>query len=776
MKKLPATFLIPGFLLSLSISAAAPFREEPARSDERGVHPAAGEMLRVTPAPFVWREQRGARSYELQYARNPEFHNGVTAAPLRWNVHCPAARMAPGTWYWRVRFVDQRGEPSQWSSVRKFEIASDAAVNPMPTRAEWERQIPAKHPRIFLRPEELPKLRRSKPELLAELTRQCEALLASPPSTKEPPKYPEGVKRPSPEWIKIWWGNRLHVMKTLDGAATLGYGYQITGKREYGNLAKKILLECARWDPEGSTSRRYNDEAGMPYLSRFSRTYSYVQELLTEPERELCRRVIRIRGNEAFHSLYPRLFFRPYDSHANRLWHFLGEAGVVFFGEIPEAGDWIDGAMHYYFCLYPVWGDEDGGWHEGISYWREYMERFFWWADILDNTFHIDIRRKPFFARTGYYGMYVSVPGTRDGGFGDLSENHRCRHAGAMSTLATLAGDSNLQWYAERITDIMRRTDPKGAAAAKEAIYIDFLRASRPRVKPVPPTALPTSRCFRGNGLAVLNTTLLHGKKNIQLQFKSSPVGTWSHGYDANNSFLLNVFGERMLIRSGRRDMYASNFHSNWMWETKSENNITVNGIGQKKHSRDAKGEIIRFVTGKTFDYVEGEAAGSYEGRIRSFRRRILFAKPSAILISDTLETPEPAIFNWHLHALNPFRVNGQNDILLENNQAACKVEFLRPEGLKLTVTDRFDPPPPPHLKLRQYHLTADTPKPVRKVLFLTLLRPHRAGTPPTGETRLEERGDQLHITLPTPEGELCFSVNRNDGSITARYKGEEFR
>ncbi|UKI31212.1 MAG: hypothetical protein L6W00_25895 [Lentisphaeria bacterium] len=146
------------------------------------------------------------------------------------------------------------------------------------------------------------------------------------------------------------------------------------------------------------------------------------------------------------------------------------------------------------------------------------------------------------------------------------------------------------------------------------------------------------------------------------------------------------------------------------------------------------------------------------------------------ILISDTLETPEPAIFNWHLHALNPFRVNGQNDILLENNQAACKVEFLRPEGLKLTVTDRFDPPPPPHLKLRQYHLTADTPEPARKVLFLTLLRPHRAGTALTGNTRLEERSDQLHITLPTPEGELCFSVNRNDGSITARYKGEEFR
>ena len=120
--------------------------------------------------------------------------------------------------------------------------------------------------------------------------------------------------------------------------------------------------------------------------------------------------------------------------------------------------------------------------------------------------------------------------------------------------------------------------------------------------------------------------------------------------------------------------------------------------------------------------------------------------------------------------------MNGQNDISLENNQAACKVEFLRPTGLKLKVTDQFDPPPPPHVKLRQYHLTADTPEPVRKVLFLTLLRPHRAGTALTGNTRLEERGDQLHITLPTPEGELRISVNRNDGTVTARYKGEEFR
>ena len=77
----------------------------------------------------------------------------------------------------------------------------------------------------------------------------------------------------------------------------------------------------------------------MPYLSRFSRTYSFVHDLLSEAEREQCRNVIRIRGQEAYRMLYPSHFYRPYNSHKNRLWHFLGEAGVVFYREIPEAAD-----------------------------------------------------------------------------------------------------------------------------------------------------------------------------------------------------------------------------------------------------------------------------------------------------------------------------------------------------------------------------------------------------------------------------------------------------
>lgn len=115
----------------------------------------------------------------------------------------------------------------------------------------------------------------------------------------------------------------------------------------------------------------------------------------------------------------------------------------------------------------------------------------------------------------------------------------------------------------------------------------------------------------------------------MQLLFKSSPRGTVSHGYDSNNSFILNVFSEPMLIHSGIRDNYASNFHKYWMWDTKSVNSITVNNVSQKRGVFDAPGEITGFSTGKRFDYVGGEAAESYPaGRSRDSAGRSSSANP----------------------------------------------------------------------------------------------------------------------------------------------------
>ena len=98
---------------------------------------------------------------------------------------------------------------------------------------------------------------------------RCEQLLKNPPSTDEPKKYPAEMDRGSEEWKALWWGNRTYTIAALNGAATLAFTRLLGGKEEYGQLARRILLDCARWDPQGATGYRYNDEAGMPYAYYF---------------------------------------------------------------------------------------------------------------------------------------------------------------------------------------------------------------------------------------------------------------------------------------------------------------------------------------------------------------------------------------------------------------------------------------------------------------------------------------------------------------------------
>ncbi len=121
----------------------------------------------------------------------------------------------------------------------------------------------------------------------------------------------------------------------------------------------------------------------MPYAYYFSRTYTFVHDLLSDEEREMCRRVMTARGREMYEHLCPRHLWQPYSSHSNRAWHFLGEVGIAFLGEIEEADDWVWFAMNVFFNVYPVWSDDDGGWHEGVMYWSSYIGRFTWWADVM---------------------------------------------------------------------------------------------------------------------------------------------------------------------------------------------------------------------------------------------------------------------------------------------------------------------------------------------------------------------------------------------------------
>ncbi|MGI6417942.1 MAG: DUF4962 domain-containing protein [Thermoguttaceae bacterium] len=759
-----------------SPAASLTLDERPAGEEEWGYRPADGSTLATTPPGFCWRPQKEIVAWELECGRDGDFQaSEYRVEGLAFNVHCPPKAFAPGTHAWRYRGVDRQGKRTGWSQVRRFTIPADAVAMPMPPRGELLARIPKSHPRLFIRPEDLPRLRKlaqgSMREQFLSLDADCQKLLASPPPTAEPAKYPEGISYGGADWRKIWWGNREYTIRALDGAATLGFTRLVGGKKEYGELAKRILLQCARWDPTGATGYRYNDEAGMPYNSRFARAYTFVYDLLNETERAECRRVMKIRGEEMFTHLCPRHFWQPYGSHSNRAWHFLGEVGVAFLDEVEGADDWVWFAMNVFYNTYPVWSDDDGGWHEGASYWSSYIGRFTWWADIMHAEMGINAFEKPYFSKAGYLAMYLLPPGKVGGGFGDGA--YRMKAASVVplvSELAVQARNAHWQWYVEQM-----------GGPRESPGYVGFVRGTLPKIQAAAPDDLPPSRLFRGTGLAVLNTTLRHADQDVQVVFKSSPMGTRSHGNESHNSFLLWAYGEQLLLRTGHYYSYGDPHHRGWVWSTRSLNNITVGGYDQAPpRSSQTKGRIVDFQTTESLDAVVGEAGEAYrlikpgsQGRplLDRYTRTILFVKPELVIVFDRLVAREASTYEYWLHAANKFQINGQRNIEARAGDVVCAIDLLAPERLKFTQTDQYDPNPEPQIKVREWHLTAATPEPLNRVEFVALFRPHRSRQAVPRKAQLEPVRGGYVLTAELSDGRVQ-ALLPSDDSATLSAEG----
>jgi hypothetical protein len=740
------------------VSAQSPKLDE--RSAEKGTwgYRPDETVSQTDPPSFSWRPQKGL-TWEIQCAADSQFADIVyKATTIEFNVHCPPRTFGPGSYVWRYRGLDKKGRYTSWSKSRKFTIPKTAVQMPLPDRRELIARIPKTHPRLFLRPENVPRLRelaRGKlKDNYLDLVKQCDQILADPPSTKEPPKYPPGTAYKSEEWRTIWWGNRTLTVNALDSAATLAFTRLLGGHEKYGQQAKRILLECAKWDPNGSTNYRYNDEAGMPYIYHFARAYTFVNDLLTDEEKDICRKVIKVRGDEMYRHLCPRHFWNPYASHDNRAWHKLGEAGVAFLGEVDGAEDWVWFAVNNFFNVYPVWSDDDGGWHEGAAYWDGYLSRFTCWADVMREAMRIDPYRKPFFSKVGYYAMYLMPPGKSDGGFGDLAAGRTANaNVPLMSVLAAETQNPYWQWYVDRL----------GGPAPSDG-YVGFIRGQLPTAKAKAPDDLPASRLFQGTGQAYLNGNLTDATQSVQVVLKSSPFGTQSHGYESNNSFLLGAYGKRLLIYSGRRDIYGSEHHKKWMWSTRSTNCITVNGKSQKKHTVEAQGRITAFLTTPQIDAMIGDASKSYEPPVEQFKRAILFVKPDLIIIYDRLKTSQPSSYEYWLHAVNQFEVRDQESVRVQNGDVACEIAFLTPQKLTFAQTNQYDPNPRPRIQLREWHLTAKTAERASHMEFVTVYQPHKLDNRTERKCELLslEGGYALNITSPAGRLSALFPVDDN--------------
>lgn len=711
------------FTLSFTASANEPVvSNRTPKADEVHYFPADGGESKVNPPGFVWLPEDSALTYQLQCSSREDFSLvEYQAEDISLNVHCPPNLFKPGTWHWRYAYTTKDGETSGWSQSRTFTIQKDAPYFPQPALPQLVEKIPKLHPKLFIRPENLDA---ALSNLFFNFTEHWENFLAAvkkelpvPLVTEEPPPYPSGgtFKSNNQADVDVWRGNRSIVVPAVERAANLAFAYLMTSNEEFGIRAKEIVMEVMKWDPHGTTGWVMNDEIAMPVLSCVSRVYTWAYASFSDDERKIVIACMTERARDAYnHLIRTQHTVHPYGSHNNRSWHFLGETAIAFMDDIPEAKTWLKYAVDVFYCVYPVWSDMDGGWHEGVPYWNSYISRVTWWLDIVEQAFGINGFKNPYFQHSGDFPLYVNPPGSEFAGFGDMADTHSWkRNQPLMAYLAYKTQNEFWQAYAEYETE---NTIPENPT------YYDLLRLhhDKPPAKPV--TGMPPSKVFEGAGIASLHSYLGMNSLDTHLLFKSSPYGSQSHGFNAQNSFVLWREGLPVLHWSGHRDWHGSGHHKEWMWETHSDNSITVNGMGQIKHSAEAKGRIAAQFLQDDLDYVAGDASKAYGDCLTKFVRHIVFLKPDMFFMVDELEAPEPSTFTFHLHASEPFLFENQYALRVANQSSGVRLSIAAPANLDVTQTNITNPAPVNWDK-EQWHFTAETTEQSTKQTFITLMK-----------------------------------------------------
>lgn len=763
---LSAILLLVGLVASASGAELRVSNRKPA-PDEIGYRPANGATAALNPPSFAWLHEKEARTYTVQWAGDEAFASPMTADRVPWNTYTHDQPLTPGTYWWRYRFDDGKGGVSSWSVARRVVVPADAAALPMPTRAQQRQRVPAAHPRLFVRPEELPKLRElaagREKDAFVKLRAAADKVIAAGP-TPEPDKMGSARDKNNAELVKHWWPNRVQTMAACQEAETIAFVYLITQEKKYGEAARKWVVHLASWNPDGPTNFAMNCEAAKPLLYRLPRAYDWAYDALSDDDRAVVRKVMARRINDAWISgeigRGVGHLNKPYSSHGNRTWHKVGEAGIALLGEVPEAEMWLDYAVNKFYACYPVWSDDDGGWHEGVGYWGGYMGKVVWWMQVQEKALGIDGLRKPFFAHVGDFPMYVAPPNAPNKGFGDLSHQPISRSTGEFLGYfirATADRPSNAgYWRAWCDAWGMKMTDGG---------VIGFLyRASLPPLPPAKDLAtLPPSKVFHGIGVAALNNTLTDARDGAQVLFKSSPFGTQSHGHNAHNTFQLNAYGEALLVANTYRDLHGSRFHYQYVHSTAAQNGVLVDGEGQIKHSAQPHGRIVASKLTKAWDYVVGDATAAYGGRLTKYRRHVVLLRPDTVILFDELTAAKPSTFQFMLHAPAEFALQEEARLAVAVGGAGVDVRYLSDAPLAFRQTDGFEPKPTkpfPNL----WHVEASTMEKRESANVFTVMTAHRAGQAKKAQAeRLGDRG--VKLTIDGKETTITFG----DDSVQVR-------
>lgn len=751
-------------------TSGLPILERDPRAEELVAYPVDQSKAGVNPPGFCWTPQDLARTYRLEVAevQNPS-RTVLWADLLSSTVYPPAATFSPSDYFWHIVYRNAEGKEFGTSRTRRFNIPPGLPQLPMPDVKQLSEKIAKVRPRLFLGGDRMNRIReeiqRGKVPLWDFFLSAANDALKEGPYL-EPKGYPNG------EFIVEDW-RRIYRPGKIGSAhlARTAFAYKITGEKKYLDGARRWMMNLASWDPTGIISHGVaqadgsegNDEASMPVLERMAFAWDWIGTELTPVERARVLAVMPERGNQVLRLLKKQDFLsHPFSNHEGRSLAFLGNAGLSFLGDLPEAEEWLDYVLRCYLTSFPAWGGDDGGWAQGIGYWAAYVNWLSTFAESLRGTTDVDILRRPFYHNNGYFPFYFHPPYAPMGAFGDAGDAKPSLHEKLLiDFFAEVFSDPVLKWQAESIQPVTPRVTDAGEERQWNEWFLEDMvslwRAGTGRMQPKRPAGEQISHHAADIGWVAMHTALGDAENDVGTLFKSSRFGSFSHSHADQNTFQLNAWGEALAIDSGYYPSYGSPHHVLWSRQTRAHNGILVNGRGQPPFDWNASGKIEFFEKQGLLTLVRGQAADAYnlppdqsvvdlwkknlteplppmDPKVTSFERVLAFfaSKDYPLLfVYDQLETDGPATFDWLLHALHEMKVDpATGAILIESGKARLAVKLISTAPLDFSQFGKFPVKPEERAAGApdQWHFTARTKAKTAEVKFLAVLAPYREG------------------------------------------------
>lgn len=502
------------------------------------------------------------------------------------------------------------------------------------------------------------------------------------------------------------------------------------------------LAALVNWRMASEADYWRNPEAFVQTLNGMVFALDWLYPAMSPSERQRVQDGLGERADTLFAVMRKRLSLEgplpPADglSHPVRYLSVLGHAAMALWGHHAAAQEQLAWILAFYMQRFPPWGGDYGGWSEGIEYQSSALSQH---LRLLEDLHALGVTgplERPFWRNTGYF-LARFLPPYESSSFSDLPTPPRptASRRLLLDKLARLNRDGQLLTLAQRYGSAFPGSMDYYQFGAVDSIFHVWRTSQRARLQAVAIDDLARSWHFQDIGWVSMQSSWEPRGDAIMLGFKSSPIGSVSHGFADQNAFVINAYRHAMAVSTGIRDWFGSPHYERWTRATRSKNAVLINGQGSPVHDAGATGRIVRFVPGTHIDFVTGDASAAYKGLASRVLRHILFVDRRYFVMLDEIAGDVAAMHQWLLHARVAMQMDDtQGRIDMRFADAGMQVHLLEPSAQSLTFrqTDRADPPPEAAASSipKEWHVTVESRTPAKDRQFLAVMQPWRDDAP----------------------------------------------